>query len=121
MILSFGWTAQYLQHKTVTRRTWAERTAKSWCKAWDEGRHIHQAWNKSTFAKGARKLCDIKLTARPYQEYLADMPESDVVAEGGMVETVQEFIDKYFNGNASQVVWVVRFEVVGEIETEEAK
>jgi len=38
------------------------------------------------------------------------MPESDLIREGGMAETVAEFIELYFRGNPDQVVAVVRFQ-----------
>lgn len=40
------------------------------------------------------------------------MPESDVAAEGGMVATVEEFVNKYFEGDRDLEVWVVRFEFI---------
>ncbi|MBE62739.1 MAG: hypothetical protein CMB89_10305 [Flammeovirgaceae bacterium] len=111
MIISFGWTSEYLPPKgpkEVTRRVWKERTLKAWQKAWDEGRKIHDAVNRS-LSYGGNRIGKVELIARPYLEKLSDMPDSDVIKEGGMVPTKQEYIDKYFEGNRNKVVAVVRF------------
>jgi hypothetical protein len=110
-ILSFGWTAQYLPPdgtKDTTRRRWCNRTFNSWCKAWDEGRRIHDAVDKGLH-RGGQRIGKIELTERPYKEVLCAMPESDLIREGGMVSTVDEFIDKYFCGKHLEVVTVIRF------------
>ena len=38
------------------------------------------------------------------------MPAEDLEREGGMCQTRDEFIDRYFNGNSQQIVTVIRFE-----------
>lgn len=111
MIISFGWTAQYLPPngtKKVTRRIWKPRTLKSWQKAWDEGRKVHDAVDRN-LSYGGKRIGTIELTARPYLEALEDMPESDVLLEGGMNASKKEYIDQYFEGNKKKVVAVVRF------------
>lgn len=117
MIISFGWTAQYLPPngtKDTTRRIWKERTLASWQKAWDEGRLVHDAVDKN-LAYGGKRIGKVTLIERPYLEPLHKMPDADLIREGGMVATVQEFIDKYFEGNAAQEVAVVRFTFASQV------
>jgi hypothetical protein len=112
MIISFGWTAQYLPPngiKDTTRRIWKPRTLASWQKAWDEGRLEHQAVDKC-LAYGGKRIGVIKLVERPYLAALWDMTEPELIREGGMVDTVEEFIAKYFGGDKEWAVAVVRFE-----------
>lgn len=112
MIISFGWTAQYLPPlgtKDTTRRIWAERTLRMWQKAWDEDRLVHDAVNKC-LAYGGNYIGKVTLKERPYLEALADMPEEDVEREGGMVATTDEFVERYFGGDREKIVAVVRFD-----------
>lgn len=111
MILSFGWTAECLPPngpKDTTRRIWKPRTLASWQKAWDEGRLEHTAVDKC-LAYGGKRIGLIELTARPELESLYKMPPEDLIREGGMCTTVDEFVAAYFGGNAEQEVAVVRF------------
>jgi hypothetical protein len=112
MILSFAWTTEALLagQKTCTRRLWSDRTAKSWINAYKGDRLIHSAWNKIPLCRGAKKIADIRLTKCPYQEILADMPQSDLSAEGGLWSSLGEFINLF--GSPDLLVWVVRFELV---------
>jgi hypothetical protein len=48
------------------------------------------------------------LTARPYRERLGDFPESDLAAEGGLWETVQDYIDLQ-GGDLDKQLTVIRF------------
>lgn len=109
MILSFAWTTDTLLagRKTCTRRQWTTNYHRRWANAWDNGRRIHQAWNKSPRA-GGRKVGDIELSCRPYRERLADMPERDLEAEGGLWASREEFVE-LFGGSPHLVVSVVRF------------
>ena len=113
MILSFAWTSLVLLsgQKTCTRRSFCNCTAQTWLKAYNNGRLVHQAWDKCAFCHLAKKIADIRLTQLIYQERLCDMPESDLEAEGGLWASKQEFID-LFGGDSNRVVWVVRFELV---------
>ncbi len=111
MIISFGWTSQHLPPKgtkDTTRRKWKPRTMAAWQRAWDNGKLTHTAVDKC-MAYGGKQIGTITLIERPYWELLSDMPDSDLVREGGMVGSVPEFIDKYFDGNGNQQVAVVRF------------
>ena len=113
MILSFAWTSLVLLsgQKTCTRRSFCNCTAQTWLKAYNNGRLVHQAWDKCAFCHLAKKIADIRLTQLIYQERLCDMPESDLEAEGGLWASGQEFID-LFGGDSNRVVWVVWFELV---------
>jgi hypothetical protein len=76
--------------KTVTRRAWKKRHFENWCKWWDQGKRVHDAWDKVPFA-GGKKIGRFEMTCRPYLERLANMPESDLIAEGGMCKTLEEY------------------------------
>jgi hypothetical protein len=93
--------------KTVTRRDWKPGHTKNWQKWYDEGKLIHDAWDKGPFA-GGKKIGRFQLTCRPYLEKLCNMPVSDLEAEGGMCETVKEFCD-FVGKNMFDVVTVIRF------------
>lgn len=121
MILSFSLTSKlarergipdplYTHVKTVSRRSWSNKHAATWIKAYKEGRIVHDAWSNAPFVKGACKIGTFKLTCEPYLEYLQDMPESDVLLEGGFWETAQDYIREFSNGDDNQTVWVIRWE-----------
>ena len=96
--------------KTVTRRKWKLSHYKNWQRYWDEGKKIHDAWDKVPFA-GGKKIGQFELTCRPYHEYLSDMPESDLAAEGGMVDTLDEFYE-LIKAHPNEQVVVIRFRKV---------
>jgi hypothetical protein len=114
MLISFAWTTEAFLAgtKTVTRRNWSDRTFEQWCKAWDEQRLIHNAWDKNPRCKG-KKVGMFILTARPYRERLGDFPESDLAAEGGLWATVQDYIDLQ-GGNPDKEFVVIRFRKLAE-------
>ena len=117
MIISFGWTAQYLPPvgpKDTTRRIWKPRQLASWQKAWDEGRLEHDAVDKC-MAYGGQKIGRITLIERPKLESLAFMDDTELRREGGMCDSVAEFINTYFKGDRSQQVAVVRFRFVSHV------
>ena len=109
MIITFAWTTpQFLAGiKTVTRRNWSDRTFSQWCKAWDERRLVHAAYDKSP-RNGGQKVGTFTLIARPYRERLGDFPESDLVAEGGLWESVQDYIALQ-GGDPDRILMVIRF------------
>jgi hypothetical protein len=109
MIISFAWTTpQFLDGtKTVTRRDWSDRTFQQWCKAWDQRKLVHNAWDKSPRCQG-KKVGTFILTAKPYRERLGDFPEYDLVAEGGLWKTVGEYQEMQGN-NPNTVLTVLRF------------
>lgn len=112
MFLSFAWTTkEFLAGiKTVTRRDWKERTMRTWQKAWDEGRLIHDAYDRLPIWKG-RKIGQFRLTARPYWESLKDMPVEDLKAEGfgDRFRNVMEYI-RFVRQDPNKVMAVIRFE-----------
>jgi hypothetical protein len=111
--ISFGYTAQYLDRKTQTRREWKNSHAAKFCNAFDRAAAAGQqlrvpAINKGYHA-GGKQIGSCVITERPYRQRLSDMPDGDLLAEGGMSATVSEFISQYFKGNTNLEVWVIRF------------
>ena len=96
--------------KTVTRRKWKASHYERWQKFWDDGKRIHDAWDKVPFA-GGQKIGQFELTCRPYHEYLFDMPVDDLVHEGGMVDTLEEFYN-LIGAHPNEQVVVIRFKKV---------
>ncbi|AFJ21461.1 hypothetical protein [Salisaeta icosahedral phage 1] len=111
-IISFALTKdEFLSgQKTVTRRDWAASHMANWQRWYDEGRLIHDAYDKIPIA-GGKPIGRFRLVERPYWEALADMPEDDLQAEGGMVDTLEEFYE-LIGFPPSHEVAVVRFERV---------
>ena len=112
MILSLAWTTEaFLQgKKTVTRRRWTDSYFQYWVTAWRRGQHIHEAYDK-TPRSGGKRIGRIRLTCCPYRERLADMPESDLDAEGGLWANKEEFIE-VFGGDPEERPVVIRFEAI---------
>lgn len=90
--LSFALTTrEFLENrKTVTRRFWKPRHLVYWQRWYDEGHRLHDAWDKVPFAKGKR-IGQFILTQRPYLQPLSEMTADDLLAEGGMCDTLDEF------------------------------
>jgi hypothetical protein len=103
--------------KTQTRRAWQEDYAKNFIRYFEEGVKI-PALNKGRH-RGGGELGYIRLTQRPYQQYLSEMTPTDLQEEGGMVSTSQEFIDNFFDGK-NQLVWVLHFEFETSVNTADA-
>jgi hypothetical protein len=82
----------------------------NWQRWYDEGRHVHDAYDQIPIA-GGRKVAEIRLVERPYWEALKNMPEDDLEAEGGMVDTLEDFYE-LIDLPPSHEVAVVRFELV---------
>jgi len=97
---------------TRTRRDWSEPPFQRWVKSWSQGRHIHDAWDRIPIA-GGRKIAQIRLTCEPHRERLGDVPEDDLEAEGGLWDSLGDFI-ALFGGARDKVVAVVRLELVGQ-------
>lgn len=101
--------------KVCTRRIWADKTVRYYQRAYQEGLTI-QAYSASTFARtlDPRKLADLRLTRAPYQQPLREMTAADLVAEGDLWSSVDEFISMicHRKPNPDLVVWVVWFEIV---------
>lgn len=109
MGISFALTINELTSgkKTQTRRAWQDDYAKNFIRYFDENIAI-PALNEGRH-RGGHELGFIKLTQRPYQQYLSEMSSIDLQEEGGMVASTQEFIDTYFEGQ-DKLVWVLHFE-----------
>ncbi len=120
MNIAFGHTAAAFQAdlKTVTRRDWTARTHAAWCRAWDEGRRIHRAWDHTPRVRGAKPIGWLELSGRPYRERLIDMPEGDVPLEGGLWPDRASFL-RDFGGDLTREVSVVRFRRLQEHEDPE--
>lgn len=111
MIISFGWTSQFLPpkgSKDTTRRLWKESHYEAWRKAWNENRLVHDAVSKQ-LCYGGERIGKIELLECPYRQPLHKMCHEEVIREGGMVETVDEFIAKYFGGDRYLEPVVIRF------------
>lgn len=91
--------------KIVTRRNWKPSHAKKF----KPGMQV-KAWTAGPHRKG--KPVAIIQVDEVYQERLADMHTSELVPEGGLWSTVEEFIAHNFDGDAALVVTVLRFHVV---------
>lgn len=109
-IISFSITKEEFLSgkKTVTRRDWAESHFEMWVRMWDTNRRVHDAYDTIPRAGGS-KIGEFRLTDRPYMEKLADMPVTDLRAEGGMCSTLQEFYD-LVGLDPDHHVTVIRFE-----------
>lgn len=124
MIISFAITSKlareqgkkdplFTGQKTVTRRLWKPTTAEKYQRIFHEQKLIH-AWSNAPYVAGSKHIANIILTASPYQEKLTDMPESDLLAEGDLWPSKDEFIRCVCRGkpNPDLVPWVCRFKVV---------
>ncbi|TAG58463.1 MAG: hypothetical protein EAZ28_14565 [Oscillatoriales cyanobacterium] len=109
MGISFALTINELTSgkKTQTRRAWQDDYAKNFIRYFDKSIAI-PALNKGRH-RGGHELGFIRLTQRPYQQYLSEMSATDLQEEGGMVATAQGFIDTFFEGQ-DKLVWVLHFE-----------
>ncbi|MEG3899789.1 MULTISPECIES: DNA N-6-adenine-methyltransferase [unclassified Microcoleus] len=120
--ISFGWTAQYLDTKTQTRRQWKDTHVAKFLRAYDRaaaaGQQLRVPAIDKGYHAGGKQIGWCVIRDRPYKQRLGDMPEQDLLAEGGMSATVTDFISKYFKGDADLEVWVIDFEFVSDIEGE---
>jgi len=113
--ISFGKTCVQTRHgtsllvgKTVTRRIWKDSHAQKFINAFERSLRV-QALDKDLRC-GGQQIGWLTLTEKPYQEHLADMPSSDLAAEGFPELSRDEFIQQFFFGKADTLVWVVRFQ-----------
>ena len=110
LIISFGKTLEFLPHKTVTRRTWKDAHAQKFINAFSQNRLV-KAFDKDP-RYGGKQIGWCRLLCAPYKERLCDMPSEDLLAEGGMCDTIGEFVQQYFDGNPRLEMWVIRFEFI---------
>lgn len=111
-IITFSMTSEALLEgkKSVTRRDWKPSHMANWQRWYDEGKCVHDAYDRIPIAGGS-KIAEIRLVERPYWEPLEDMPEEDLEAEGGMVDDLENFYE-LIGLPPSRKVAVVRFELV---------
>lgn len=110
LAISFGKTLPYLPHKTVTRRCWKDSHALKFINAFHQHKLV-KALDKD-IRYGGKQIAWCRLLCAPYKEKLSSMPDADLLAEGGMCESVKEFVQRYFKGDGSLEVWVIRFQLV---------
>ena len=108
-ILSFTITkSEFLEgKKTVTRRDWSESHFQMWVRMWEQKRLVHDAWDNSPRA-GGKKIGRLRLTAKPYKERLMHMPKRDLIAEGAVCSTLEEFC-ALIGKSPRDYVTVIRF------------
>ncbi|MEG4294556.1 hypothetical protein Q5692_37840, partial [Microcoleus sp. C2C3] len=111
--LSFGYTAEYLPQKSVTRRDWKVSHANKFINAFERAgagdKKLRVPAVDKAYHRGGKQIGWAILSHAPYKEALKDMPRVDLVAEGGMCKSVNEFVTKYFKGDLEKEVWVVGF------------
>jgi plasmid maintenance system antidote protein VapI len=114
--ISFGFTAQYLDQKTETRREWKDSHAKKFCKAFDRAESAGKALRVPAVSKGyhagGKQIGHCIITSRPVKSSLSSMGYGNLINEGGMCRTVEEFTSKYFGGRDAAEVWVILFAFV---------
>lgn len=114
MILSFARTSDAYERglKRVSRRLWSDRHFEMWRKAWEDGRHVHQAWSNIPRVKSARPLnpSQFRLLCCPYREPLAALTDDELLLEGGLWRSRDEFVEQFGRDvSLSTVVCVIRF------------
>ena len=112
MIISFRHTVNALLkgQKTVTRRMWADRTARCY-----KVRTWHDAWSALPWIAGAQRVGIIEATQDAYREALGDITLAEVVAEGFPQMSVEDFLAMYcriFKAQPETILWVARFRLV---------
>jgi hypothetical protein len=95
--------------KTQDRRAWQDDYARNFIRYYEEGIEIRALDNVQH--RGGQEVGKIRLTEKPYQQMLSEMPISDLEKEGGMCATIQEFIDRFFE-EQDKLVWVIEFEFI---------
>jgi hypothetical protein len=103
-IISFAWTTTALLEgkKTVTRRDWKDRYARTFHKC-----DIEQAYDKNPRC-GGKKVAEIMLTAEPYRQWLHEVTDEDEIKEGhlwGSGKAYQEAMGE------DRKLWVIEFEL----------
>jgi hypothetical protein len=94
--------------KTCIRKMWSERYAQHFIKRYERGLPV-AAFDRDK-RNGGSLVGWLRLTKKPYPELLLDLPERDLVEEGYPKYSKEKFIDKFFDGDPLQEVWVIKFE-----------
>jgi hypothetical protein len=109
----FGWTSQYLPNKSVTRRDWKDSYGSQFIRAFERaaaiGKKLRVPATDKAYYAGGKQIGWLIISEAPYKEALKNMPQVDLIAEGGMCATVEEFAAKYFKGDLEKEVWVLGF------------
>jgi len=111
-IISYAQTTnEYLSGlKTETRRDWSSRQFMMWLNFWDTGNLIHDAWDKLPRA-GGKFIGKFRLTDRPFLQQLKEMTQENLIAEGGMCKTVDDFC-KFIGKSPEDWVTVITFQAL---------
>jgi len=113
--VSFGGIpTEVIPTKTVTRRQWKPSYMKKFLDAYDRAQESSStlripAIDKGFYAKG-KQIGWLAVSQKPYLEKLVYMPFQDLIAEGGMCDSVNDFANRYFGGNLDLEVWVIRYQ-----------
>ena len=96
--------------KTETRRDWSLRQYMMWVNFWNTYRLVHDGYDKLP-RNGGKPIGKFRLTDRPFQQQLKDMTAENLIAEGGMCKTVDEFC-KFINLKPEHFVTVITFKKI---------
>ena len=112
MIISFWLTSKEFKarKKTVIRKDWIPTNTERWQRWFDSGKVEHDAYDNNP-RLGGKKIGRIRLTKRPYLEYLRDMPIEDLIHEGGMCDTLEEFYS-FVCCDPDRLMTVIRFKTI---------
>ena len=107
--ISFAWTLPDLLagRKGATRRFWVDRHARSF----REGELV-TALSKDRRA-GGKPVAIIKLTCDPFKQTLAKMTDADLVKEGTLWDSVEEFREMMLGQGKGDEPWVLEFKLIG--------
>jgi len=93
---------------------WNDKYAQQFIIAFHAG-FLVDAYNKNP-RNGGKKVAVIKLTREPFKQPLFAIKKKDLVEEGGLWGSVDEFINVFLDKNKALTrnseVWVVKFKLV---------
>lgn len=89
---------------------------KKFLDAYDKAQEISStlripAINKGFYAKG-KQIGWLVVNQKPCLEKLVHMPFQDLIAEGGMCDSVHNFANRYFGGNLDLEAWVIWYQFI---------
>lgn len=101
-IISFAWTTQALidGKKTVTRRDWNDKYAKTFKK----GDWV-QAYDKNP-RSGGKRIGIIEITETPYKQWLHEVTDADEIKEGGLWGSGKAYQEAM---GEDRELWVIEF------------
>lgn len=117
MMISFAYTCDALRAgvKTVTRRQWQRSHFDKWETAWYQKRLVHKAYDRNP-RNGGKHIGFLHLTHRPVMSTYGDMAAEDLAAEGGLWESVEDFMTAV-GATPTTPCAVIRFQFVAKEET----